>query len=194
MKARKILGIGLALMLSLGSAQAQSHWAVKTNVLHDATGSVNLALEYAFAPQWSVELSGGLNMWPLGRDLSIRHATLQPELRFWFCERFDGWFVSANLLGGYSPLTGHFWDFSQYNSRFPNLKAFNLRDALMLGVGGSVGYDFILGRHWNLELELGVGYMYTRGDEYEHDVLLLKGSEFDYIGLNRLGLTIVYLF
>ena len=67
-------------------------------------------------------------------------------------------------------------------------------NALLLGIGAGVGYDFILNRHWNLELELGLGYLYTLSDECLNDIVLLKGSEFDYLGPTRLGVTIMYLF
>lgn len=64
----------------------------------------------------------------------------------------------------------------------------------MLGLGIGGGYDFILNRHWNLELEAGLGYIYTIGDEYDGTTLLLKGSEFDYVGPTKLAVSIVYLF
>ena len=193
MKAR-IIALTIAAFVGIGSLGAQNRWALKSNLLHDASASVNLALEYGFSQHWSVELSGSVNMWDLPDQLRLKHIIAQPELRYWLCDRFSGWFFDAHLIGGYLPGVGGFWDFSQYYYKFPNLKTFLLKDAMMLGAGIGLGYDVVLGRHWNLEIEAGLGYMYVRGDEYWNNVLVLKSSEFDYIGPTRLGITISYLF
>jgi len=193
MKAR-ILTLIIAAFAGIGSLGAQNRWALKTNLLHDATASVNLALEYGFSPHWSAEVSASVNMWDLPDQLRLKHAIVQPELRYWLCDRFGGWFFDAHVIGGYTPGVGGFWDFSQYYHKFPNLKTFLLKDAIILGIGGGVGYDVVLSRHWNLEFELGLGYMYVRGDEFWNDTLVLKASEFDYLGPTRLGLTISYIF
>ena len=202
---RKFLCILVLLLAGTVGSRAQTSWALKTNLLHDATASVNLALEYAFAPKWSVELSGSYNGWNVA-DMRWRHWIVQPEARYWFCERFSGGFVAAHVLGGQATL-GSFWDFSQYGPKFPNLKTFLLNNALVLGVGAGIGYDLVLGRHWNVEFELGVGYMYVTGDEYElvkaadgtHYLPagaqpVLAGSIFDYLGPTKLAVSIVYLF
>ena len=205
MKARYLIAALAALALSLGSAAAQERFAVKTNLLHDATLSVDLGVEYGFAPKWSAEISGSYNNWKTG-DMWLNHWLVAPEVRYWFCRRFAGTFVSLHGVGGKATLGG-FYDFSQYYEKFPNLENFMLKDALVLGAGVGIGHAFILGRHWNLELELGIGYMYAKGDEYEMEkggdgkyylpdwsIPVLEGSEFDYNGPTKLALSIVYLF
>ncbi|MBR5404301.1 MAG: DUF3575 domain-containing protein [Bacteroidales bacterium] len=192
MKAR-IIAILIAALISVGTLGAQNRWALKTNVLHDATMSVNLAVEWGFAPHWSAEVSGSVNWWQPA-EMSLQHVLVQPELRYWFCDRFSGWFVDAHAIGGYTPSVGGFWDFSQYYEKFPNLKTFYLQNAKMLGGGVGFGYDFIISRHWNLELEMGLGYMFVKGDEYSDGVRILQGSKFDYVGPTRLAVTFSYLF
>lgn len=182
-----------ALLLPLGLS-AQNTWAVKTNVLHDvSTLSLNVAGEYAFRPQWSAELGTSVNFWGSWGGSRLDHVLLEPEIKYWFCEKFSGWFVDAHGIGGYANV-GNFWDFSTIGPRFPDLRNYQLRDAFMLGLGIGGGYDFILNRHWNLELEAGLGYIYTIGNEYDGTTLLLKGSEFDYVGPTKLAVSIVYLF
>lgn len=177
-----------------GNLGAQSHWALKTNLLHDATASVNLGVEWAFARHFSIEVSGSVNMWDLPQGVKLKHVLAQPEFRWWPCDRFCGWFLGVHALGGYLPSVGGFWDFSKYYKKLPNLKTFELRNAIVMGGGICFGYDFVLSRHWNLELEMGLGYFYTRGDEYTSDVLILKGSKFDYIGPTTMAVTFCYLF
>ena len=194
-----------ALLLAAAPAGAQNKFALKTNLLHDATASVNLAAEYAFAPKMSIELSGSYNGWVV-KDIRLQHMLVQPELKFWFCERFNGAFLDVHALAGTATL-GSFYDFSQHYRKFPNLQTFLLKDALVLGFGGGIGYDWILSRHWNVEVELGLGYMFTKGDEYvlstaadgshylpDDAIPVLEGSIFDYLGPTKLALSVVYLF
>lgn len=193
MRARTIALI-IATLIT-GTLGAQNRWALKSNLLHDATASVNLSLEYSPFAHWSAELSGSVNMWDLPRGLKLKHAIVQPELKYWLCDRFNGWFFDVHAFGGYIPIIGGLpLDFSKYYHKFPNLSSFNMRNGILVGGGVGFGYDVILGRHWNLELEMGVGYMFLRGNEYSDDVLILKNSKFDYIGPTKLGVTICYLF
>jgi len=191
-----IILAGLMSILALQEVGAQNRFALKTNLLHDATASANLAAEYAFSPKWSVQLEGSVRLWD-AYDVVLDHYIARPELRYWFCERFNGLFVSAYALGGKATV-GHLWDFSQYYQRFPNLDSFLLKDALMLSAGGGIGYDLILSRHWNVEFAASVGYMFVKGDEYDYysddPEPLLRGSIFDYVGPTALSVNIVYLF
>ena len=183
-------------MMAVQEAGAQNTFALKTNLLHDATASVNLAAEYAFAPKWSVALEGSLRLWD-AYGFTLDHCILRPEARYWFCERFNGLFASAYLMGGQATV-GHFYDFSRIYSRFPNLDSFLLKDALLLSGGVGLGYDLILSRHWNVEFAASAGYMFVQGDEYDYydqdSAPLLKGSVFDYVGPTALSVSIVYLF
>lgn len=190
--------------LSLGSASAQDRFAIKTNFLHDATASVNLGVEVGLAPKWTVALEGSFNTW----NPSLNHWFVSPEARYWLCKRFSGNFFSVHgnvgmvNVGGFEGA-----DFSTLNYRFPNLESFYLKDALVYSIGVGFGHAFILGRHWNLELEACVGYLCARGDEYElkknaegkmylpdNSIPVLDGSVFDYIGPTKLACSIVYIF
>ena len=195
----KRLIIALAALLTLTAVQeagAQNTFALKSNLLHDATASVNLAAEYAFAPKWSVALEGSLHLWD-AYGFTLDHCIIRPEAHYWFCERFNGLFASAYLMGGQATV-GHFYDFSRIYSRFPNLDSFLLKDALLLSGGVGLGYDLILSRHWNVEFAGSLGYMFVQGDEYDYydqdSEPLLKGSIFDYVGPTALSVSIVYLF
>lgn len=204
MKTRWIISLAAALLMA-GSLQAQDRFAVKTNLLHDATGSVNLGVEVGITPKWTAQVAGSYNDWQIG-DFWTNHWLVSPEVRYWFCERFAGTFVSVHAHAGDATLGG-FWNFSKFYRRFPNLRTFMLKDALTMGLGVGIGHAFVLSRHWNLELELGLGYMYTKGDEYDlaekadgthylpdNAIPVLKGSIFDYIGPTKMAVSLVYLF
>ena len=66
-----------------------------------------------------------------------------------------------------------------------------------VGAGIAYGYAFILGKHWNLELEAGFGYIYTEYDRFECQKC---GKKIDedipayYVGPTKASIGIVFLF
>ena len=66
-----------------------------------------------------------------------------------------------------------------------------------IGAGVSYGYAFILGRHWNLETEIGLGYSYTRYDRYRCSGCGKKvetDKPHHYMGPTKAAINLVYLF
>lgn len=43
-------------------ASAQD-WAIKTNVVYDATATANLGVEVGLAKKWTLDISGNFNAW-----------------------------------------------------------------------------------------------------------------------------------
>ena len=89
----------ILLFLALGNAFAQKI-GVKSNLLYDAMTSINLGIELGIAPQWTVDVSGNYNAWTFSDNHKIKHWFVQPEARWWTCQKFSGHFVGAHLLGG----------------------------------------------------------------------------------------------
>ena len=151
----------LATLPSLPALNAQN-LGIKTNILSDATATVNLGVEAAVAPKWTLDLSGSYNPWEFPGYRKQKQWMVQPEARYWFCEAFNGHFVAAHLLGG---------EFNMANPYFP----FNMFEALkdyryqgwMYGVGVGYGYQWILSPRWSIEAEIGAGYVGTKYEQYE---------------------------
>ena len=194
MKANKRVCVLFFLLVTVFGASGQNV-AVKNNLLYDATLTVNAGVEVGLAPRWSFDLSGNYNGWAVNEH-KWKHWLAQPEVRYWFCDRFAGHFVGLHLLGG------------QYN--FGNIKN-NLNflgtdfseltdhrhQGWYAGAGIAYGYSWILGRHWNLELELGAGYVYTRYDVFECQGCGKKVEEdkpHHYIGPTKAAVNLVYEF
>lgn len=188
------LGVVLLSLSSLfGEVKAQTV-AVKTNLAADALLNVNAGIEFGLAPRWSLDLTGEYAGWTMdGRKW--KHWYAQPELRYWFCDRFAGHFLGVHALGG------------QYN--FGNLKnsiKFLGTDLSPLsdhryqgwaaGGGLAYGYAWVLGKHWNLEAELGVGYLYTEYDEFECKDCGRQVGEgtHHYVGPTKAAVNLVYVF
>lgn len=169
--------------------------AVKTNLLYDATATVNLGAEVGLARQWSFDLSGNFNGWSVDGHL-WKHWLIQPELRYWFCEKFSGHFVGAHLIGGQFNI-GHFnlplhflgTDFEQFKD--------HRRQGWGAGAGIAYGYSWILDRHWNIEAEIGVGWIYTRSDKFECfdcGKKVEKNHVHNYVGPTKAAINLIYTF
>jgi hypothetical protein len=52
--------------------------AVKTNLLYDATTTINLGLEMGMSPKWTLELPVNYNPWEFGKNRKIKHWLIQP--------------------------------------------------------------------------------------------------------------------
>ena len=73
--------------------------ALKTNALYWATTTPNLGLEFALKPRYTLELAAAYNPWTFKDDKKMRFWLVQPEARYWFCEKFEGHFVGLHLHG-----------------------------------------------------------------------------------------------
>ena len=189
---RKICLILLALC-AVGAARAQ-RVGIKTNLLADALLSPNLGVEIGLKPHWSLDLTGEFNLWTVNEH-KWKHWVVQPEARYWFCEYFAKHFVGLHVMGG------------QYNVgnlhngiHFLGTDLSRLTDHRYQGwaVGGGIayGYSFLLAKHLNLELEIGVGYMYTRFDEFECKECGKKtgSGHHNYVGPTKAAVNLVYVF
>lgn len=182
------------LLGTLGGARGQN-FAVKTNLLADALLNVNLGVEAGLAPRWSLDLTGGFNNWTVNGH-KWKHWLVQPEARYWFCDRFAGHFLGLHALGGQYNFGNTKNNVSFLGTDF-SVFTDNRHQGWFAGAGIAYGYSFILGRHWNLELELGLGYVYTRYDVYECagcGKKVEEGREHHYVGPTKAAVNLVYEF
>lgn len=187
-----ILGLSL---LATGRSSAQNV-AVKTNLLYDLTTTANAGLEFGLAPKWTFDVTGNLNPWVLKDGLRLKHAFVLPELRYWFCERFNGHFLGVHAIGGIYNI-GMFPE--SITSKVSRLEPFHGHRFQGWGAGAGVayGYDWILSKHWNLELEIGAGAVYTQYNRYECkdcDNLVAEKQPHTYVGPTKAALNLVYAF
>ena len=69
--------------------------AVKSNLLYDATTTMNLGLEVALSRKWTLDIPVNYNPWKFD-DTRLKHWGIQPELRYWFCESFNRTFIGLH--------------------------------------------------------------------------------------------------
>ncbi|CAK7056703.1 MAG: hypothetical protein PARBA_02048 [Parabacteroides sp.] len=132
--------------------------AVKSNLLSDAATTLNLGAEFGLSPRWTIDFSASYNPWTFSGNRKLKQFFVQPEARYWLCERFNGHFFGVHLLGGAFNIEG---------IPLPGLSREFRYEGWAGGAGVSYGYQWMIGRRWNLEASLGLGYMYARYDKYE---------------------------
>ena len=199
MAANKLIkktGLIFAGLMLLGgiSARAQ-HVALKSNLLYDALLTPDLGLETMMAPQWTVELTGNVNLWSVN-DHKWKQWSLQPEARYWFCQAFSGHFIGAHILGGQYNFGNLPFDLRFLGTDFGILKDYRLQ-GWMGGTGIAYGYSWILDKHWNFEAEFGIGWIHTKYDRYPCAVCGTKmqsGISHNYFGPTKVALNLVYVF
>ncbi len=187
----------LAIVVTFGTAQSSNaQVALKTNVLYDAALSPNLGLEVKVAPRWSLEISGNINDWTLSHGKKWKHWLAQPEARYWFCDAMGGHFLGMHLVGGQ-------YNFGNINVpiKYMGVNLKDLRDnrhqGWFAGAGVAYGYTWMLHKHWNLEAEIGVGYVYSRYDTFECAGCGRKtdtGCHANYVGPTKAAINLVYVF
>lgn len=163
----------LFLLLIFGgrtSLYAQEY-AVKTNALADATATLNVGVEVGVAPKWSFDLSGSYNAWSKNESVKWKHLLIQPEARYWFCDRFSRHFVGAHLLGGAFNVGRVRNDISILGTDFSVLNDMRYQ-GYAFGGGVAYGFAFMLSKGINLELEAGFGYAYL-----DYDIFKCSGCQ-----------------
>jgi len=186
--------VALLLIIGLLPANGQKV-AVKSNLLYDALLTPNAGIEIGLAPKWTFDLSGQLNGWKVNNHY-WKQWVIQPEARYWFCRRFSGHFLGAHLLGGQYNFGNLDLPFSFLGTDFRELKD-HRKQGWMIGAGVAYGYSWILDRHWNIEGEIGFGWVYTRFDEYPCAECGRKTREdvpHHYFGPTKAAINLIYTF
>lgn len=194
MKLRHIL-FSLITLLSAAPAMRGQDVAIKTNLIYDALLTPNVAVEVGLAPKWTLDMSAAVNNWAVD-DHRWKQWHFQPEARYWFCQRFAGHFVGAHLIGGQ-------YNFGNLNNSIKFLGtdfsdlSHHRYQGWMAGAGVAYGYSWILSRHWNLEAEIGLGWIYTRSDVFNCSNCGKKvraNVPHNYVGPTKAALNIIYAF
>ena len=170
--------------------------ALKSNILYDASGTINLGAEVGLAPRWTLDVSGNYNGWVRSHGRTWKHWMLQPEARYWFCDRFTGHFVGVHAHGGQYNVGNLKNDISFLGSDLSKLSDRRYQ-GWFVGAGIAYGYSWILSRYWNVEAEIGVGYAYTRFDAYpcaDCGTKLIDCKSHHYVGPTKVALNLIYVF
>jgi outer membrane protein OmpA-like peptidoglycan-associated protein len=187
------IGIVCAIVIS-GNIQAQEVCdtivpgiMLKSNLLYDATTTINLGAEFRIDRKLTLDLPFSYNPWTFSGGKKIRHWLIQPELRYWTKESFKGVFWGLHLHGAQFN-TSKIIDDYRY-------------EGWLAGAGLSFGYRWNLSSRWGIEATIGAGYAYIDYTKYADDVSSadcntcgqkLTSDKKQYWGPTRAGLSISY--
>jgi hypothetical protein len=185
---RKLFVACLLSMVSI-AAGAQS-FGVKTNLLYLGTGTPNLGVEFGLGKHMTMNFSGGYNALNLEETAktkpSIEHWLGTAELRYWFCERFDGTFLG---------LQGLYGDYVIEDVPLINLPKKYRYDGTAYGGSVVFGNHWALGGHWGVEFSVGAGFLMLEYDKSEQNGGTSKGKfKQTYVGPTKLNLSFMYFF
>ncbi len=197
MKQQRLFAIALMVLMCIPSkGQAQDKVALKANLLYGAVAQTpNLGIEIGLGAKTTLDISGGYNWFNLkgkpGNNKKLVHWLVQPEFRYFLCERFSGHFFGVHALG------------SQFNIGKRNLpllfgkgsEAYR-HEGWAVGGGLSYGYQLPLAKRWNLEFNLGLGYAFMLFDKWEQPRcgnLVEPDVTRHYFGPTKAGVTVMFL-
>ena len=195
MRSKYYILLLFGLLVQFG-AKGQNDVAIKSNILYDLTATISAGIEVGLAPRWSIDVSGNFNAWTMKNDRRWKHYLVQPEVRYWLCDRFMGHFLALHLHGGQYNFGGIKNSINFLGTNLSNLTTHRYQ-GWFAGAGIGYGYAIVLGRHWNLEIEAGIGYAYTVLDEFECAGCGRKVNtdlNHHYCGPTKLAGKFVYLF
>lgn len=164
---------------------------VSTNLLSDLVAAPNLGAEAPLGRHSSFHLDFTYSPFTFSDGVKWKFWALRPEFRIWPGKRLEGHFFGVHGIGGE-------FNFNKavllYNS-WPELRDHRM-EGWGIGGGLSYGYRWNFNRHWGLELEAGVGAVYTRYNKYRCGNCgerLSRGNR-TYVGPTALSVALVYRF
>lgn len=170
--------------------------AVKTNLLYGAyTLTPNIGIEIGLGKHCTLDVGVGYNPWDRmgtsGSNKKLVHWLGTAEYRYWLCQSFNGHFFGVHAvasqynIGGYKlPLL-----FGANSENFRN-------EGIAMGAGMSYGYQWVLGKHWNAEASIGLGYAYLKYDKYDCPQCgdYVGRYSKSYFGPTKATLSLIYVF
>ncbi len=194
---RYYLTIFFAIIALCASAQSI---AIKTNLLYDASATINIGTEIGLGKRTTLDISGNYNAWNTNTELNekMRHLLIQPEFRYYFCERMRGHFIGAHAHLVEYNICGDQWlpNIFKTASNFHSLSEEKSRyQGDGYGAGLVYGYDWAISNRMNIEFAMGAGYVHLDYDRYGPAKCspLRDSSTKDYWGLTKLGVSLVYI-
>ncbi len=183
-----------AVCLFLGSATAQNKpgalpaSGIKTNLLYDATATINLGAEFRLSNRVSLDVPLNYNGWTFSDNRKWKHFLVQPEVRWWMRETFRGSFFG---------LHGHYalYNVSALPSPpFSEYMAQHRFEGWLAGAGVSYGYRWNFSHRWAMEATVGVGYAYLSYDKYPcyNCGRKIASETKNYFGPTKAGVTLIF--
>lgn len=186
---KKLAGAILtAIALFVGGQASAQRVAVKTNFVDWATLAPNLGMETRLSRHFTLNTS--ISGAPFNVKVSgynIKYLRFDPELRYYFTRPMARHFIALSTTIGSIQASKH-------NKAQADYEGY---DGAFMAAGLSYGYCKPLSKNWNLEGEIGFGWLYSEGwhGQRPGGLLLQEHTCSNQLPVPiRLGVSISYLF
>lgn len=193
MKKIIIIVVLLAALLDCQAQKMRKYWmkapdiVAKTNLLADISSTIGVGTEFKFLELFTIDVALEYNAWTFKNNRKWKHILVQPEIRIWVYEPFNGHFFGFH--GMYS-----FYNYG--NLPFPDYISKHRIEGWLAGAGMSYGYHWIINKSWSIEGTLGVGYAYMNYNGFYCEECGEKlGRSFKhYLGPTKAAVNLIYTF
>lgn len=173
----------------VAASEDPRHWYLKSNAIGWGMLIANVAAEVDLADHWSFALPvyySAMNYFT--STVKFRTLCFQPEVRYWFSDKNNGWFGGAHFgLAWFNYAKGGDWRYQDHHKNTP-----------MLGGGLSGGYRKAISRdgRWLLEFSLGYGAYRLHYDRFHNEPngRLVDTQKRTFYGIDHAAVTIAYRF
>jgi hypothetical protein len=165
-------------------------FSLKANLLYGATTTINLGAEFLLNRYLTLDISTGWNPFVYSNNKKFAHWMIQPTLRYWFQEPFNGHFLGASLMYSNFNVGGIKLPFDM----IPALENRRYRgDAYSVSL--QYGHQWALSPRWAIEASLNAGYMFLNYQEFECGWCGEKiGSDRrHYLGPTNAAISLIYI-
>lgn len=154
---------------------------LKTNIPYWGLVVPNIAAEVRLADHWSLDIPVFYSPFTVANSYCFRVLAMQPSVRYWLKPEMKGHFFGVHLTGG------------AFNIAVDNKFRYQDTDGVW-GAGIDYGYALKFSRHWGMEFNIGVGYLWTK---YQTFYNVENGAPFstdtkNYFGITRVGISLIY--
>ena len=166
--------------------------SLKSNLLGWAMGVSNFAVEIDMAEHWSFHLPLYYSAWNYFKPTTkFRILATQPEIRYWFSENNENFFLGAHFGMAYFNVAA--CGAYRYQDHYKKTPA--------LGGGLTVGYRMPIRKNsnWKVEFSLGAGGYSVHYDRFHNTPDATKGLMVDnirttYWGIDNVSISFLYSF
>lgn len=154
---------------------------LKTDIPYWALLVANLGVEVRLSDHWSLDIPVMYSPYTVSPSFRFRIFAVQPSARYWLRADMTGHFFGIHAMGGMFNLSVN------DSRRFQDING-------AWGGGIDYGYTLRFSKHWGMEFNIGVGYLWSK---YETFYNIENGASYNrttlnYFGITRLGISLIY--